>query len=213
MRIFKIELQNINSLKSDTPVVIDFEGDKFQDVGLYAITGSTGAGKTTILDAITIAMYHRVPRFDKSNIRAGLEDVVSYGADGAMARVSFENKGIRYEAQWNIRLTAKTGKRLKNPIERVRLKNLSTEKIIAEKKQEVQAQIREITQLTYGQFLRSVILAQGEFAAFLSANAKDKGTLLEQITGEAIYKKIGEAVNDKIRTEREKLNEIRAACN
>ena len=213
MKIFKIELQNINSLKSDTPVVIDFESEKFQDTGLYAITGSTGAGKTTILDAITIAMYHSVPRFNKSNIRAKLEDVVSYGADGAMARVSFENKGVRYEAQWNIRLTTKTGKRLKNPIERVRLKNLSTEKIIAEKKQEVQAQIREITQLTYGQFLRSVMLAQGEFAAFLSANAKDKGTLLEQITGETIYKKIGEAVNDKIRMEREKLNEIRAAIN
>ncbi|MHA1575392.1 MAG: SbcC/MukB-like Walker B domain-containing protein, partial [Alphaproteobacteria bacterium] len=69
------------------------------------------------------------------------------------------------------------------------------------------------TQLNYNQFLRSVMLAQGEFAAFLSANAKDKGTLLEQITGEEIYKKIGEAINDKIYEERKKLDNIKAKIN
>ncbi len=213
MRILKIELQNINSLKSATPIVIDFESEKFRDVGLFAITGSTGAGKTTILDAVTIAMYHSVPRFNKSNIKAGLEEVVSYGADDAMARVTFENKGIRYEVQWSIRLTTKTGKRLNNPKEVVRLKNLNTAKIIAEKKREVQTEIENITRLTYPRFLRSVMLAQGEFAAFLSANAKEKGNLLEQITGEEIYKKIGEAVNDKIFEERKKLSDIRAKIN
>ncbi len=213
MKILKIELQNINSLKSDSPIVIDFRDEKFQDVGLFAITGSTGAGKTTILDAITIAMYHSVPRFNRSNIKAGLEDVVSYGAEGAMARVTFENKDVQYEAHWSMRLFTKTGKRLGKPSEEVRLKNLSAGKIIAEKKREILSKIESITQLNFMQFLRSVMLAQGEFAAFLSANSKDKGTLLEQITGEEIYKKIGEAVNDKIYEERNVLEKIKSKIN
>lgn len=213
MRILKIELQNINSLKSKTPIVIDFESDLFKDVGLYAITGSTGAGKTTILDAITIALYHSVPRFNSSTAKANLLDVVSYGANEAMARVSFENQAKRYEAHWSMRLTTKAGKLLTNPKEEVRLKDLSTGKIIAEKKTEVRTEVERVTQLNYNQFLRSAMLAQGEFAAFLSASSQDKGKLLEQITGEDIYKKIGETIGTKISEERRKLDEIRAKIN
>jgi len=213
MRIIKIELQNINSLKSNTPTVIDFESDLFKDVGLYAITGSTGAGKTTILDAITIALYHNVPRFNSSTVKANLRDVVSYGANEAMARVSFENQGKRYEAHWSMRLTTKAGKLLTNPKEEVRLKDLSTGKIIAEKKTEVKTEVERLTQLNYQQFLRSAMLAQGEFAAFLSANSQEKGRLLEQITGEDIYKKIGDAIGIRIGDERKKLEGIRAKIN
>ncbi|OEK07339.1 hypothetical protein A8C32_18050 [Flavivirga aquatica] len=213
MKILKIELQNINSLKSETPIIIDFEDEKFQDVGLYAITGATGAGKTTILDAITIALYQNVPRFNRSNIKAGLIDVVSYGAADALSRVTFTNKNIRYEAQWSIRLTGKSGKKLSKPDENVRLKNLDSEKIIAEKKTEFKVAIENITQLTYHQFLRSVMLAQGEFAAFLSANASEKGKLLEQITGEDIYKKIGEAIGARKTQETKTLDTIKSKIN
>ena len=213
MKILKIELQNINSLKSDSPIVIDFENSIFQDVGLYAITGSTGAGKTTILDAITIALYHSVPRFNKSNIRLGLENVISYGAYEAFSRVVFSNKGNRYEAHWSMRIASKTGKMLGKPREEIRLKDLSNEKILAEKKTEFKLEIEKICQLNYNQFLRSAMLAQGEFAAFLSANAKDKGTLLEQITGEEIYKKIGESINDRLREEKTKFLKIKSKTN
>ena len=210
MKILKVELQNINSLKSDLPIVIDFESDKFTDIGLFAITGATGAGKTTILDAITIAMYNSVPRFNKSNIKAGLENVVSNGASGALSRVIFKSNNVRYEAHWTIRLVDGRGKRLVTPKEEVRLKNIDNGKIIAEKKSEIKIKIEEVTKLNYNQFLRSVMLAQGEFAAFLLANKKDKATLLEQITGVEIYKKIGDIISNKKQSEKKILDEIKA---
>ena len=123
MKILKIELQNINSLKSETPILIDFENEQFKDVGLFAITGSTGAGKTTILDAITIALYQNVPRFNNS--KGALIDVVSHGANDAFSRVTFENDTVVYEAFWGMRLASKSGKKLSKPQEEVSLKNLT----------------------------------------------------------------------------------------
>ena len=213
MWILKIELQNINSLKCDTPICIDYESEAFLDVGLYAITGSTGAGKTTILDAITIALYHNVARFNKPNVKASLSDVVSFGAAEAMARLTFENKNIRYEAQWSMRLKAANGRTLANPQENVRLKDLTNSRIISEKKLKFKAEVERITQLNYQQFLRSAMLAQGEFAAFLTANANDKSSLLEQITGDDIYKKIGEISQQKVQSAKSEVEKIKAKVN
>jgi len=211
MRILKIELQNINSLKSDRPVVIDFESEIFKDVGLFAITGPTGSGKTTLLDAITIALYHNVPRFKKT--KGSLSDVVSHGANEAFCRITFESNGNVYEAYWGIRLTTKTGKKLKEPKEEVSLKNLSTGEILASKKTELLKKVEKITQLNYEQFLRSVMLAQGEFAAFLTAKASEKGKLLEQITGEEIYKRIGELILARRNQEEQKLHKLQDSLN
>ncbi|WBX71243.1 AAA family ATPase [Tenacibaculum retecalamus] len=211
MKILKIELQNINSLKSDTPIVIDFENEQFKDVGLFAITGSTGAGKTTILDAITIALYHNVPRF--SGTKGSLIDVVSHSANDAFTRVTFENNNFIYEAFWGIRIADKSGKKYKNAKEEVSLKNLTTDVIIATQKRALITEVHKVTQLDYNQFLRSVMLAQGDFASFLSAKGSDKGKLLEQITGEEIYKKIGQGVLDRKSKEDKKLKDIQAKIN
>ncbi|MCL7765423.1 AAA family ATPase, partial [Polaribacter sp. Z014] len=211
MKILKIELQNINSLKSNTPIVIDFENEQFRDVGLYAITGSTGAGKTTILDAITIALYHSVPRFNGS--KGTLLDVVSHGAHDAFSRVTFKNDTTVYEAFWGIRIADKNGKPYKNPKEEVSLKNLRTDKILATQKRNLITEVVSATQLDYNQFLRSVMLAQGEFASFLTAKGPEKGKLLEQITGEQIYKKIGQGILDRKSEEEKILREIEAKIN
>jgi exonuclease SbcC len=211
MKILKIELQNINSLKSDAPIVIDFENDQFKDVGLYAITGATGAGKTTILDAITIALYQSVPRF--KGTKGSLIDVVSHGANDAFSCVTFENNNNIYEGYWGIRLANKTGVALKNPIEKVSLKNLSTGKTLADQKRKYIEEVEKVTLLDYTQFLRSVLLAQGDFASFLSANGPQKGKLLEQITGEQIYKKIGQSILDRKSSEENKLRDIQSQIN
>ncbi|WP_339663549.1 AAA family ATPase, partial [uncultured Polaribacter sp.] len=211
MKILKIELQNINSLKSDAPIVIDFESEQFRDVGLFAITGSTGAGKTTILDAITIAVYHSVPRFNGT--KGTLVDVVSHSANDAFSRVTFENDSTIYEAFWGISIADKKGKKYKNAKEEVSLKNLTTDEILASQKRNLITEVINVTQLDYNQFLRSVLLAQGEFASFLTAKGPEKGKLLEQITGEQIYKKIGQGVLDRKSEEEKKLREIEAKIN
>jgi exonuclease SbcC len=213
MKILKVELQNINSLKSDTPILIDFETTDFKDVGLYAITGATGAGKTTILDAITIALYHSVPRFKNSRDKS-LENVVSYGAHNAHSRITFENDNEIFEAFWGIRLASKKGVKIKNPIEEVSLKNLTTDTIItSNKKRDLVEAVEHVTQLDYTQFLRSVLLAQGEFASFLTAKGSEKGKLLEQITGEDIYKKIGYSVADRKSKEEKIYSELVSTIN
>lgn len=212
MKILKITLQNINSLKSEKPIVVDFTSKEFKDVGLYAITGSTGSGKTTLLDAITIALYNEVPRFNAVGSRS-LINVVSYGATFAFTAVEFENGGELYEAYWGISLATKTGKIRTNPEEKVCLKNLSTQKIIAEKKTELKEQVVAITSLDYKQFLRSVLLAQGEFAAFLTAKGPEKAKLLEQITGEEIYKRIGFLISEKKAVETRTLEDLKLKIN
>jgi len=211
MKILKIELQNINSLKSEKPILIDFENEQFRDVGLFAITGSTGAGKTTILDAITIALYQSVPRFNNS--KGTLADVVSHGANDAFSRVTFENDHTIYEAFWGMRLASKSGKKLSKPQEEVSLKNLTSDVTLASQKTNLKEEILKVTQLDYNQFLRSVMLAQGEFASFLTAKGPEKGKLLEQITGEEIYKKIGQGILDRKSKEETILKEIQAKIN
>ncbi|UAM97318.1 AAA family ATPase [Polaribacter litorisediminis] len=211
MKILKIELQNINSLKSEKPILIDFENEQFRDAGLFAITGSTGAGKTTILDAITIALYQSVPRF--KNSKGSLIDVVSHGANDAFSRVTFENDHLVYEAFWGMRLASKAGKKLNKPIEEVRLKNLTSKVTLATQKTSLKEEILRVTQLDYNQFLRSVMLAQGEFASFLTAKGPEKGKLLEQITGEEIYKKIGQGISDRKSKEESLLRDIQAKIN
>ncbi len=211
MKILKIELQNINSLKSDETIVIDFQSEQFNEVGLFAITGATGAGKTTVLDAITIALYHNVPRFNGT--KGTLLDVVSHGAQHAFTRLTFENEGVLYEAFWSIKVADKKGKAYKNPKEEVSLKNLSTNVILATQKRILLTEILRVTQLDYNQFLRSVMLAQGEFASFLTAKGPEKGKLLEQITGEQIYKKIGQGILERKAFEENKLKEIQSKIN
>ncbi len=210
MKIHKITLQNINSLSSLKPIEIDFTTDKFRQTGLFLITGVTGSGKSTILDAITLALYYKVPRLTTSS---SLVDIVNSGSSTALAIVEFKAKEEIYEASWTIRILTDSGKKLKIPRESVRLKNLSSGEILAEKKRDIVSKIEEIINLNYKQFLRAVLLAQGEFSAFLSASSKDKGTLLEQITGEDIYKKIGIKLRDKISSQNRLLDSLKNRIN
>ncbi|HMU04605.1 MAG TPA: AAA family ATPase, partial [Saprospiraceae bacterium] len=75
MKILKLRFKNIHSLRGEHE--IDFTISPFTESGLFAITGPTGAGKSTILDVITLALFNRIPRFDGKITNTEIEKVGS----------------------------------------------------------------------------------------------------------------------------------------
>jgi exonuclease SbcC len=94
MKIRTINIRNLNSLRLE--VAIHLNQPPLNQVGLFAITGDTGAGKTTILDAITLALYGELHRNKE------VKEVLSFGAADALAEVEFETRGSLYRAKWTI---------------------------------------------------------------------------------------------------------------
>lgn len=198
MKIQQIHIKNLNSLKGSHH--IDFTQAPFKDVGLFAITGVTGAGKTTILDAITLALYGETPRKHQ-------DEVMSYGATDCMAEVVFEAQQQNFRAKWS-RSTTRTGRLREPQFEIVELP--SEQPLTRNLKTHVLPKIAALTGLTYEQFLKSVLLAQGDFAAFLSANKNERSDLLEKITGTEEYSRISKAAFERFKIEKQKLDALEA---
>ncbi|MEM9847526.1 MAG: AAA family ATPase [Bacteroidota bacterium] len=206
MKINKVKLRNINSLQSETTIELDFMTSPLMDTGLFAITGDTGAGKTTILDAITLAIYGKVHR-NKNE-----KEVISYGTADSLAEVEFEAKGQLYRSKWNIWRARNKADGNIQPARR-ELSQWNQERqvfdIIYERIHGYNEQIQTITGLDYHQFCRSVLLAQGDFAAFLKAESKERSELLERITGTAYYTQVSQAAFARHDVELQKLNQLR----
>jgi len=198
MKILNLKFKNINSLAGENE--IDFTNPVFTNDGLFAITGKTGSGKSSILDAISLALYGKTPRVDIT----GTENaVMTRGEKDCYSEITFEVTGKKWKSSWKQELT-RTGN-LK-PVNRVIAD--CNDKIIADQIRQCDTKIVEIIGLTFQQFTKVIMLAQGSFAAFLQADKNDKGELLEQITGTEIYGEISKKVFERNRTEKEKLEKI-----
>ena len=204
MKILSLRFKNLNSLKGEWK--IDFQDQAFQDNALFVITGQTGAGKSTILDAICLALYQQTPRLDK--LTQSKNELMTRGTGDCLAEVEFAVKNKAYRVYWS-------QKRARNHADgnlQAPLCELSevAGQVLATKSSEVLKQVTELTGLDFSRFTKSMLLAQGGFAAFLNASSGDRAELLEELTGTEIYCEIAQYVyqqNKQIQAELTLLTE------
>lgn len=220
MKFNKLIIKNIASIADAT---IDFDNSALSNCGIFLISGKTGSGKSTILDAICLALYCKTPRLDKSSMQGNIADntqeinvrsprqLLKRGtADGFVELTFVGNNGLSYIARWGIARTKK------NPEGNLKQRTWSITETETNhsfnKDEDVKRVIYEAVGLDFDQFCRTTMLAQGDFSRFLNSTDKEKADILEKITGTDIYSRIGaqifQIIADRERTYKEKLIEI-----
>lgn len=201
MKILNIHFKNVNSLEGEHQ--IDFEKSPLANTGVFAITGPNGSGKTSILDAITLALYGETYRFDRP-----AEHVMTRHTDECFAALVFAMGEQRYRSSWRVARTA-DGEAIAPEMQLLRLD--PDGEVLAATPQQVNARMIELTGMNFRNFTRSIMLAQGDFAAFLNALDSERMDMLEKIVGSDIYAdhkrevetQLAEASRDLERIERE----------
>lgn len=218
MKILAIRGANLASLAA--PFEIDLRAEPLASAGLFAITGETGAGKSTILDALCLALYGEYPRIavsrresvpDPSGEAISIQDgraILRRGAGNGYAEVDFVGQdGETYRVRWEAnRARGRANGRLQN--EQRSLFRLPDGNAVATGKTQVREAIEARTDLTFDQFRRTVLLAQGEFDAFLLAADNERAELLEKITGTEIYASISARVHEGTESRRRAMEHM-----
>ena len=212
MRLLKLEILNLASLDRPDGEVINFEEGALKDSTIFSIVGSTGSGKSTILDAICLALYNRAPRYprqkgdrnqkievygdpdesEKNRIApTDCRNILTRGTKFGYSKLTFlANNGTIYRAEWSVEFSVKN---FKNAI--TALYSISNVDGKIEETEEDWEQLPMIIGLDYDQFLRTVLIAQGTFSNFLNAKEEERYALLEKLIGnEDLYASIATAI-------------------
>jgi exonuclease SbcC len=219
MKILAIRGKNLASLEGEFD--IDFTVDPLKSSGIFAITGQTGAGKSTILDALCLALFDNAPRLNKAESSVNVYDVedktitqkdsrniLRRGTSEGYAEVDIiALNGDKYRSRWMVRRArGKADGALQATS--IKLDNLTTNNEEQGTKSNLLNRIVELIGLTFDQFTRAVLLAQGDFANFLKAKSSEKAELLEKLTGTEIYSKISVSIYQKTTEARTALDLI-----
>lgn len=205
MKLQKLTIKNLASIEE---ALIDFENGPLSEESLFLICGETGAGKTTLLDAISLALYNETPRMDRAEnekykdlaqaFSTKKEDISVNDNRQLMRRNTGEawveldftgSNEIPYTARWYVQ---RAHRKVTGAIQDVRwtLENRTTHTQLS-KKNEIKAEIQAAIGLTFEQFCRTTLLAQGDFTKFLQSKESEKSDILEKLTGTGIYSEIG----------------------
>lgn len=222
MKILAIRGRNLASLEGEFE--IDFTCEPLVSAGIFAISGPTGAGKSTILDAMCLSLFAKTPRTDQArenNIR--LKDIsneplvqgdprflLRRGTASCYAETDFlALNGNRYRSRWAVsRAREKEDGRLQQA--RISLFDLDNEKEEQGTRTELQNRITELIGLSFEQFTRSVLLAQNDFSTFLKAEQGEKASLLEKLTGTEHYSAISKLIYEKNARAKEAYEKIKS---
>lgn len=219
MKILAIRGKNLASLEGVFEV--DFRNEPLRSAGIFAITGTTGAGKSTILDAMCIALYETSPRLENvknSTIieKKGAKTVSENSAKTILRRGTHEGwaevdflavNSHEYRVRWSVSRTNNSpdGTFRETSYD---LNNITTgeyTRLTAKTHKQI---IPELTGLSFEQFTRAVLLAQGNFAAFLKADESEKASILETLSGTEIYSLISAEIYRRYTEAKKQLDAI-----
>jgi len=191
MRPLRLELEGFTSFREPTVV-------SFDDTDLFVLTGATGSGKSSLIDAMVFALYGSVPRYDNRNLVA---PVISQGKVQAKVRLDFEVKGEHYTAVRVVRRTASGGASTKEALLERRV-NGGEPLPLARTSDELSARIEEdVIGLGLDHFTKCVVLPQGEFATFMRAKPAQRQELLVRLLGLRLYERLRQRANQRSREE------------
>jgi len=219
MRVLAVRGANLTSL--DGAFAIDFDREPLRRAGLFAITGPTGAGKSTILDALCLALFDRMPRLpegrgemlgpegDPNSIRTtDVRTILRRGAGSGWAEVDFIGiDGEAYRARWEVRRARQKAQGALQQ-QSMSLSSLDGEHRFGDGKKSVLEEIERRLGLSFEQFRRAVLLAQGDFATFLKAPPRERSALLELLTGTEIYSRLSIAAHERASAEKQALDRL-----
>lgn len=181
MRPLKLELEGFTVYRQ--PQIIDFEPLNF-----FIIQGKTGAGKTSIVDAITYALYGKVPRYGSSKAHRA---VLSKGASKLKVALDFSVEGRRYRIERFFRTKPEESSvRVYEENKRLNLTGAAVEEWV-----------EKITGLNYRTFIRVILLPQGEFSRFLKPSSpKERREILMELMNLEIFEKLRQIASEQFKS-------------
>lgn len=224
----KLQKLIINNIASITDATINFEEEPLKSSSIFLITGPTGSGKTTILDAICLALFNKTPRLDSvaaekfvdgntysNNDEASINDprvLMRLGCTECSVKLYFsDDSDNEYMATWSV---GRANHRIDGNIKNVEWKLWKADgSLITQKTTDTRGEIQRILGVSYSNFIRTVMLSQGEFSKFLKSKASEKSSILENLTGTDIYKQVGKSIANHYKKEKGKLDKLEAKIN